>query len=202
VGFFDDHVSPRIVDFACSTRGMRKWRRRALGGLSGRVVEIGFGSGRNLPFYPDTVTEIVAIEPPGLMRERAAERISDSSIPVHWGGLDGQRLDLEDRSFDAAVVTFSLCTIPDAPAALSELRRVVREGGELRLLEHGSAPDESVRRWQRRLNGLQRSLAGGCQLVKDPVALARAAGWKITSLVQGYEPGPKPLTYFTCLHAI
>jgi ubiquinone/menaquinone biosynthesis C-methylase UbiE len=202
VGFFDEHISPRIVDFACSTRGMRKWRRRALGGLAGRVVEIGFGSGRNLPFYPDTVTEIVAVEPPGLMRDRARERIAATSIPVRWGGLDGQRLELDDQSFDAAVVTFSLCTIPDAAAALSELRRVVRSGGELRLLEHGTAPDESVRRWQRRLNGLERTLAGGCQLVKDPVALVRAAGWKITSLVQGYEPGPKPLTYFTCLHAV
>ena len=181
---------------------MRKWRRRCLGGLSGSIVEIGFGSGRNLPFYPSEVTKVTAVEPPGMMREMASERIAATTIPVEWGGLDGQHLDLNDASFDAAVVTFSLCTIPDAEGALRELRRVVRPGGELRVLEHGSAPDESVRKWQHRFNGIEQVLAGGCQLTKDPVKLVRDTGWKVTSLVQGYEPGPKPWAYFTCLHAV
>jgi ubiquinone/menaquinone biosynthesis C-methylase UbiE len=202
VGVYRDRLAPRVVDVACSSRGMRKWRRRCLGGLSGRIVEIGFGSGRNVPFYPETVTEVVAVEPAGLMREMAAERVAAATVPVSWGGLDGQRLDLDDDSFDAAVVSFALCTIPDAEAALAELRRVVRPGGELRVLEHGLSPDASVRAWQHRLNRLQQALFGGCQLVKDPVVMVKAAGWRITSLVQGYEPGLKPMAYFTCLQAV
>ena len=181
---------------------MRKWRRRCLAGLSGSIVEIGFGSGRNLPFYPAEVTGVTAVEPPGLMRDRAAERIAATNIPVGWGGLDGQHLELPDDSVDNAVVTFSLCTIPDAEGALRELRRVVKPGGELRVLEHGIAPDEGVRRWQHRLNGVEKFVAGGCQLTKDPVRMVRDTGWKVTSLVQVYEPGPKPLAYFTSLHAV
>jgi ubiquinone/menaquinone biosynthesis C-methylase UbiE len=202
VNLYDAHVAPRLVDFACSSRGMRKWRRRLLEGVAGRVVEIGFGSGHNVPFYPEAVTELVAVEPPGTMRDRSRERVEAAAFPVHFGGIDGQRLELPDASFDVGVVAFTLCTIPDAESALRELRRVVRPGGELRVLEHGLAPDESVRRWQRRLNGVEMAIAGGCQLVKDPVQMVKETGWHVTALTQGYEPGPKPWGFFTCLSAV
>lgn len=181
---------------------MRKWRRRCVSDLAGRVIEIGFGAGRNLEFYPDTVTEVVAIEPSEKMRSRGSQRIGASTISVTFAGLDGQHLDLGNDEFDAAVTTFSLCTIPDPLLALRELRRVVRPGGELRILEHGLAPDKSVRRWQHRLNGFEQRIADGCQLVRNPVSMVEQTGWNITSVVQGYEPGPKPWAYFTCLSAV
>jgi ubiquinone/menaquinone biosynthesis C-methylase UbiE len=195
------YVAPRVVDLACSSKGMAKWRARCVEDLAGTVVEIGFGAGRNLVYYPPSVTEVIAVEPSPVMRRRAERQLAAADVRVRWGGLDGQRLDLEDDTVDAGVVTFALCTIPDPVAALDELRRVVRPGGQLRVLEHGLAPDESVARWQRRLNGVERRLADGCQLVHDPVASVAAAGWTITATYQRYSPGPKPWSYFTSLRA-
>ena len=201
MGLYRDYLAPRIVDLACSPAGLAKWRGRCVEGVSGTVVEIGFGAGRNLPYYPDTVLELIAIEPSPIMRRRARERISQSKFPVRWGGLDGQRLELNDDSADAAVVTFALCTIPDAVAALRELRRVVRGGGELRALEHGLAPDPVVAKWQHRINPFEMVIADGCQLIRDPVQLVQEAGWHITANFQKFSPGPKPWSYFTSLRA-
>jgi ubiquinone/menaquinone biosynthesis C-methylase UbiE len=202
VGFYSDSVAPRLVDVICSPKGLNKWRARCVEGLTGEVVEVGFGAGRNLLLYPSTVTKVIAIEPSPVMRSHASKQIVASPIPVTWGGLDGQRLDLANDSADAAVVTFSLCTIPDPVAALRELRRVVRSGGELRVLEHGLAPDESVATWQRRLDPVQKTLAGGCHLTRDPVAAVAAAGWTITADYHRFAPGPKFFSYFTSLRAI
>jgi ubiquinone/menaquinone biosynthesis C-methylase UbiE len=201
VGFYANSVAPRFVDLICSPKGLNKWRARCVEGLSGTVVEVGFGAGRNLLLFPDSVTKVIAIEPSPVMRARATKQIVASPIPVVWGGLDGQHLDLSDDSADAAVVTFSLCTIPDPVVALRELRRVVRPGGELRVLEHGLAPDESVATWQRRLNPIQNVLAGGCHLTRDPVAAVQSAGWTITADYHRFAPGPKFFSYFTSLRA-
>jgi ubiquinone/menaquinone biosynthesis C-methylase UbiE len=201
VGLYADSISPRLVDLICSPKGLNKWRSRCVEGLSGTVVEIGFGAGRNLLLYPSDVTEVIAIEPSAVMRTRATKQIVASTVPVRWGGLDGQRLDLADDSADAAVVTFSLCTIPDPVAALHELRRVVRIGGELRVLEHGIAPDQAVATWQHRLNPVQKVIAGGCHLTRDPVAVVESAGWTITADYHRFAPGPKFLSYFTSLRA-
>lgn len=196
------HVSPRLVDLMCAPEGLRKWRARAVEGLAGVILEIGFGAGRNLAVYPPEVTEVIAIEPSPVMRQRAQKQIAASGVAVRWGGLDGQRLDLPDASADGAVVTFSLCTIPDPVAALREVRRVVKPGGELRVLEHGLAPDESVARWQHRLEPLQMFWADGCHLTRDPTAALQAAGWRITADYHRYAPGPKFLSYFTSLRAV
>jgi SAM-dependent methyltransferase len=201
VGLYRNYLAPRIVDTCCSPAGLAKWRAPAVAELTGVVVECGFGAGRNLPYYPDTVSELIAIEPSEVMRKRASERIAAAPFLVRWGGLDGQHVQLDDNVADAAVVTFALCTIADPLAALHELRRVVKPGGELRVLEHGSAPDASVRTWQRRLNRFEMALADGCQLVRDPLEIVNASPWHVLSSFQRYVPGPKPWGYFTSLRA-
>ncbi len=202
MSFYKNHVATRLVDLMCANQGLNKWRARCVEGLSGTVLEIAFGAGRNLALYPPEVTEVVAVEPSSIMRERAAKKIVASPISVRWGGLNGEHLDLADNSVDHAVVTFALCTIPDPLAALREMHRVVRPGGELRALEHGLAPDDSVRRWQHRLNGFQQRWADGCQLIRDPVELASEAGWNVIFAFRKYSPGPKPLSYFSSFRAV
>jgi ubiquinone/menaquinone biosynthesis C-methylase UbiE len=201
MGIYRSFLAPRLVDLACGSPAMASWRVRCVEDLEGSVVEVGFGAGRNLPLYPATVTSLVAVEPSPVMRLRAQPRLAQSPIPFTWGGLDGQKIDLPDDSCDAAVVTFSLCTIADPRLALRELRRVVRPGGELRVLEHGRAPDDRVLRWQRRLDGFERRVADGCSLINDPVACVQDSGWILTSTYQRYVRGPKPWCYFSSLRA-
>lgn len=197
MGFYDRRVLPRLVELTCGNASMDRPRSRAVDGLAGRVVEIGFGSGFNVPLYPAEVTEVLAVEPSELARERAAERISASSTPVTFVGLDGQSLPIETDSCDAALATFTLCTIPDVELALAELRRVLRPGGRFHFLEHGGAPDESVRTWQERLDPIEMRVAGGCRLTREPAALVRDAGFEILDLDERYVRGPKPWCWFT-----
>ncbi len=146
-------------------------RDRVCARLSGAVVEVGFGSGLNVPHYPAGVTAIAAIEPSDVAWRLAAERVASSAVPVRRAGFDGQALPFEDDTFDSALSTWTLCTIPDVGAALAELRRVLRPDGTLHFVEHGLAPDDSVLRWQRRLEPVQKRLAGGCHLTRvDPRA--------------------------------
>lgn len=201
MGLYRRYLAPRVVDTICSPKALGKWRARVVEDLRGDVIEIGFGAGRNLEYYPDTVTRVTAIEPSPVMRRRAEGQIKTSHVVVTFGGLDGQRLDLPENSFDAGVVTFSLCTIPDPTLALQELRRVVRPGGELRVLEHGLSPDPKVASWQRRLDGFEQVVADGCHLTRDVMALVSQSGWSITDSYSRYAPGPKPWTYFTSIRA-
>ncbi|MGO4692178.1 class I SAM-dependent methyltransferase [Glaciibacter sp. 2TAF33] len=166
-------------------------RQRVCTGLAGEVVEIGFGSGPNVPFYPACVTRVAAVEPADRGWKLAASRIAASAIPVERSGLDGQHLPFPDDTFDAALSTWSLCTIPDPGAALGELRRVLKPGGAFHFLEHGLAPDEAVQRWQRRLDPLQQVVFGGCHLARPIVGLLTDAGFVISELDVFYEPGPK-----------
>jgi ubiquinone/menaquinone biosynthesis C-methylase UbiE len=166
-------------------------RRRVCEGLAGNVVEIGFGSGLNVPFYPASVTRVAAVEPSDLGWKMAGQRLKAAGIPVQRSGLDGQSLPLADNSFDAALSTWTLCTIPDAAAALREVRRVLKPGGTLHFLEHGLAPDERVRRWQRRLDPLEQRVFGGCHFTRPIVDLLTSAGFTISDLDVFYEKGPK-----------
>lgn len=195
---WDERVVPRLTDVALRGHEVGAMREVTCLGLTGRVLELGFGSGLNVRWYPAGVASVTAIEPSDLGWELSERRRARSGVPITRGGLDGQHLDLADDSHDSALVTFSLCTIADAGLALREARRVVRPGGRLHVLEHGLAPDEGVRRWQRRLEPLQRAVAGGCHLTRDVPALVADAGWRVESRDEAYLPGPgisRPWTY-------
>lgn len=195
MGIYGEQVLPRIVDAACAMGpAVGPLRDRVCSGLSGEVVEIGFGSGLNVPHYPPTVSRVAAVEPSDVGWRLASERIAASTVPVERVGLDGQALPLDDDTFDCALSTWTMCTIPDLAAALSEVRRVLRPGGTLHFVEHGLAPDESVARWQRRLAPLQKRLFGGCHLTRPILDAIQDAGFTITEVDVFYEEGaPKVL---------
>jgi ubiquinone/menaquinone biosynthesis C-methylase UbiE len=189
MGYYGDRVLPRIVNVACGVKSNEPLRRRACADLHGTVVEIGFGSGHNVPCYPPDVVEVTAIEPSDLAWELAAERVAGATVPVRRLGLDGQRLPLDDNSQDAALSTWTMCTIPDIAAALGEVRRVLKPGGTLHFVEHGLAPDEKVQRWQYRLEPLQKRLFGGCHLTRPITELLLAAGFEIVERDEFYDEG-------------
>lgn len=170
-------------------------RRETLAGVSGRVLELGFGAGLCLPHYPEGVTELLALEPATLNRRLAAKRVAASPFPVSWVGLRGEQIPLDAASVDFVTSAWTLCTIPDLPQALREVRRVLRPGGQLVFIEHGLAPDPKVARWQHRLNGLQKVWAGGCHLNRDFAAILGAAGYAIDRLDHPPLDGPRFATY-------
>ena len=189
MGLYRERVLPRIINIACGTKTVEPLRRKVCAGLSGHVIEIGFGSGLNVPFYPAAVTRVTAVEPSDVGWKLAAKRLAATGVPVQRSGLDGQVLPFADDSFDAALSTWTLCTIPDVAAALREVRRVVKPGGKLHFLEHGLAPDERVRHWQRRLDPLQQRVAGGCHFTRPIAELLMTAGFSIDELDVFYEKG-------------
>jgi ubiquinone/menaquinone biosynthesis C-methylase UbiE len=189
MGFYGEHILPRIVNAACGRKTVDPLRRRVCQGLGGDVVEIGFGSGLNLPFYPSEIARVAAVEPADLGWKLAEKRLMATSIQVQRASLDGQSLPFPDDAFDAALSTWTLCTIPDVAAALRELRRVLKPRGRLHFVEHGLAPDEPVRRWQRRLDPIQKRLFGGCHFTRPIVDLVTTAGFTITELEVFYEDG-------------
>jgi ubiquinone/menaquinone biosynthesis C-methylase UbiE len=189
MGLYGEQVLPRIINVACGLKGAAPLRRRVCEGLEGDVVELGFGSGLNVPFYPAAVKRVAAVEPADVGWKLAEKRLRATSVPVERSGLDGQSLPFADNSYDAALSTWTLCTIPDVAAALSEVRRVLKPGGTLHFVEHGLAPDERVRRWQHRLEPMQKKVFGGCHLTRPVVDLLTAAGFTITELDQFYEDG-------------
>jgi SAM-dependent methyltransferase len=187
MGIYHDRLLPRLLNASCSSQRLDPLRRRVCEGLTGEVVEIGFGSGLNVPFYPAVITRVAAIEPSDLGWELAAERLEATDVPVRRSGLDGQALPFADDSFDAALSTWTLCTIPDVATALGELRRVLRPGGTVHFLEHGLSPEERVRRWQRRLDPVQTRIMGGCHFTRPVVELLTTAGFTIKELDVFYE---------------
>lgn len=189
MGFYDDRVLPHVINAVMNTKQTRAIRRRLCADLAGDVVEIGFGTGHNLPYLPTTVTRLHAVEPSGLGVKLARERIAATSVPVEVVGLDGQRLPLPDNSVDAALSTWTLCTIPDAVAAVREVRRVLRPGGTLHFVEHGASPDPGVRRWQDRFNRVQNAVAGGCNLNRDIRGIVEAGGLRIARVDTYYAKG-------------
>lgn len=189
MGFYDERILPHLIEFTCGMPALGPMRERTCEGLAGEVVELGFGSGLNVGRYPDSVTRITAIEPSDGGWRLAQERVAGSKVPIDRGGLDGQRLPFDDNTFDAALSTFTLCTIPDLAVALAEVRRVVKPDGTLHFLEHGHAPDPSVARWQRRFTPIQKRVGGGCHLDRDIAGSLTAAGLRVTALEQFYSPG-------------
>ncbi|WP_249644891.1 methyltransferase domain-containing protein [Nocardia sputi] len=192
MGVYAEHVLPRIVNVACGMRVNDPLRERVCAGLHGRVVELGFGSGRNVPFYPAAVAAVSAVEPADLGWRLAGERVAAATVPIERAGLDGQALPFADSTFDCALSTWTMCTIPDIAAALAEVRRVLVPGGTLHFVEHGLAPDDKVRVWQNRLNPVQKRLFGGCHLNRNIRALVTTAGFEIREAESFYgEDAPR-----------
>jgi ubiquinone/menaquinone biosynthesis C-methylase UbiE len=195
MGFYGDQVLPRVLDRVLSGREFAAVRARVAAPLDGEVLEVGFGSGLNVPHYPPAVRRVRAVDPAAIGRRLAARRVAASPVPVEYVGLDGQALALPDGCVDHVLVTWTLCTIPDVAAALVEMRRVLRPGGYLHFAEHGRAPDAGMARWQDRLTPLQRRVAGGCHLNRPIAALIGAAGLDIADLATSYAFGRNPLGF-------
>lgn len=193
---YDEYILPHLIDLACSTKPTRKQREKIVPLASGDVLEIGFGSGRNLPFYDrGKVRRIFGLEPSEGMRRKAGPLVDASMLEVEFIDLPGEQIPLDANSVDTVLVTYSLCTIPDAVAALEGMRRVLRPGGRLLYCEHGKAPDQDVLRWQDRLNPAWSKVAGGCNINRDIPALIQSAGFRIKSDERMYIPGARVLSY-------
>jgi ubiquinone/menaquinone biosynthesis C-methylase UbiE len=198
MGIYRDYILPWFTDWTLNTPEFRQLRRRimrGLGGDGGTVLEIGFGSGLNLPHLPGTVQRFCAVDPCVFGRRLAARRIRACPIPVEFIGLDGAELPLEAESVDAVLTTWTLCSVADLPRMLGEIRRVLKPGGRYHFLEHGLSPDVGVARWQHRMNPIEKVIGGGCQLIVPIAERVRAAGFSMASLDNFYVTGPKFLSY-------
>jgi ubiquinone/menaquinone biosynthesis C-methylase UbiE len=186
LGLYHHCIFPCLLDVAMGSRVFAQPRRRTLARARGRILEIGFGTGRNLPYYPPAVQRIEAIDPDVDLDRYSAPRIAAAAIAVDFHHLDAEHLPFADQQFDTVVCTLTLCSIPDVTLALREVRRVLKPGGQFLFLEHGLAPDPKVARWQHRLNPLQMRLGGGCHLTRDTLHLVRQAGLRIDDFKQYY----------------
>jgi ubiquinone/menaquinone biosynthesis C-methylase UbiE len=203
VSWYGEHVLPRIVDLTCGGKRMEPIRRPALDGLAGTVVELGFGSGPNVGLYPPAVDRVLAVEPSDGARALARKRMAGRDHPpVDFVGLDGATLPVDDASADAVLSTFTLCTIPDIDAAMAEIVRVLRPGGSLHFVEHGRSEDPNVFRRQVRFEPIQRRIAGGCHLTRDPAELAERVGLRVKDLSRFRVQGPRILTTMSSGRAV
>ncbi len=195
MGLYERSILPLLTHWAMGQSQLAAYRQRVVGGARGRVLEIGIGSGRNLPFYGGDVEEVVGVDPsPGMLA--LARRARAAGLRrVELVEASAERLPFDACSFDMTVVTWSLCSVPDPAAALQEAHRVLRPGGRLLFAEHGLAPDPGVRRWQDRLTPVWQRWAGGCHLNRKPDDLMRAAGFTLERLDTSYARGPKPMAF-------
>ncbi len=196
MGFYDRYILPRILDLVMGQKDIAELRRDVVPAAQGRVLEVGMGSGLNLPFYGREAVNIVGLDPSKELLKMAGRRIADATSPVSLVDGSAEDIPFADASFDTVLTTWTLCSIPDGARALSEMRRVLKPSGELVFIEHGRSPDARVEAWQDRLTPLWRRCSGGCHMNRDMGAMIRAAGFAITRMRTGYMmKGPRPLTY-------
>ena len=199
MGFYQQRVLPRLLNVFMNTKAIREQRTQCLEHVNGNVLEIGFGSGLNLPFYPSTVTKVVGVDPSHTAAALARKRIAASPFKVEFVGLSAEKIPVPDATFDSVVTTFTLCTIPDVANALREMRRALKPGGRLYFVEHGKSDDPGVQRWQQRLNGFQQKVFGGCHLDRRISQLIADAGFEIERVDNSYLKGaPKFGGYLYC----
>ena len=195
MSFYERQVLPRLIDVLLSQSQFERRRAASAAGLSGTIVEIGFGSGRSVSHYPKEVERVFAVDPSSVGKKLAAGRVALSAAVIDYVGLDGEDLPLDDASVDHALSTWTLCTIPDAKRALREIWRVLKPGGTLHFIEHGRSTHLGVARWQDRLTPLQQRVAGGCQLNRQIDEMITSAGLDILSLHHPAISGPKVFSY-------
>jgi ubiquinone/menaquinone biosynthesis C-methylase UbiE len=179
---FSDWIFGRFLDWCMGSQMIATERPPALKDAHGDVLELGFGTGLNLPYYPEGVAKLTVVDPEDLMPQRVAERIAAARFPVERGKLGAERLPFEDNRFDCAVSTFTMCTIPDVAAAMREVRRVLKPGGSFLFLEHGISDEPAVAKWQRRLDPIQQALSRGCHLTRRIDSLVTDGGLDIVRL--------------------
>lgn len=196
MGFYEKWVLPRLLNLAMSDKFISEERRKALGGVSGTVLEVGFGSGHNLPFYPAAVRRLIAVDPSRESAKLARKRIAEARFPVEYLPVAGEKIEAPDHSFDSVVSTFTLCSVADPLATLEQMRRVLKPGGKLFLIEHGLSTDPKIQRWQGRLDWLQNLLFGGCHLTRDVRRVVAEAGFAFDEVDQFYMKGPPKFAAF------
>ena len=196
MGIYDTYVLPHVVAVACGTGDVARQRRKVVPRATGRVLEVGMGPGLNLPFYDRAAVEFVwGLEPSEGMRRKAAPALEATDLDVRWLDLPGEEIPLDDNSADTVVLTYTLCSIDDWERALAQMRRVLKPDGELLFSEHGEAPDESVRKWQHRIDPVWTRLAGGCHITRPIPKLIESAGFELVEVESGYLPGAKIASY-------
>jgi ubiquinone/menaquinone biosynthesis C-methylase UbiE len=194
-GVYERWILPRLIDLAMRNKEVTRYRELTIPSASGRVLEIGSGSGLNLPFYGDQVKHLYALDPSTRLLQMARKKRPSASFPVEYLEASAETIPLDSRSVDTVVSTWTLCSVPDAARALREARRVLKPGGLLLFTEHGFAPEPRVQAWQRRLDPLWSRLAGGCHLDRKIDRLIRDAGFDIAEMTNEYLKGPRPMTY-------
>jgi ubiquinone/menaquinone biosynthesis C-methylase UbiE len=194
MGFYNDVILPRLCDLAMRNADLLPYRERAIRAARGRVLEIGIGSGRNLPFYGPAVKQVVGLEPGPKLLEMA-RHARQPDIPVEFVEASAEAIPIDDRSIDTVVTTWTMCSIPNIDRALAEARRVLKPGGKLVFVEHGRAPEPQVRWWQDRLTPAWRCISGGCHLNRDIANVLRRNGFDIEVMHTGYMNGPNPMTF-------
>jgi len=195
MGFYERWIVPPLIDLAMQNRRLARYRQQAIGAAHGFVLEVGVGSGRNLPLYGPGVGGVCAIDPSPELLGLARERIAEAAVPVWLVQASGERLPFAEASFDTVVMTWTLCSIPHPLLALAEMRRVLKPTGRLVFVEHGLSPEPRVARWQHVLTPLWRRVSGGCHLDRQMDELIRAAGFRLDDIETDCMNGPKLMTF-------
>ncbi|MBV9964284.1 MAG: class I SAM-dependent methyltransferase, partial [Alphaproteobacteria bacterium] len=195
MGFYDKIILPRLIELAMRNRRLAGFRQSTIEAARGRVLEIGIGSGLNLPLYGAAADWVCGIDPSPALLARASERMADARVPVSLVLASAEQLPFAEASFDTVVMTWTLCSIPDPGAALDQMRRVLKPGGRLLFVEHGLSPEPRIMRWQRRLTPYWKRIGGGCHLDRKMDELIRAAGFRLDALEADYMKGAKPWTF-------
>lgn len=196
MGLYDKYILPFATDLVCGGKPIAKQRQKIVPQARGTVLEVGIGSGLNLPFYSSAnIEKVWGLEPSAEMRKMAEKTAAKVDFPVEFLDLPGEEIPLDDKSVDTVLITYALCTIPDTVKALKQMRRVLKPGAKLLFCEHGRAPDESVQRWQNRIDPLWTRFAGGCHLNRPIDEMVKNAGFRIEKLETMYIPGPRTHSY-------